>query len=420
MINTGLLLRLPFESDYSAYRRFLIANHTQSPQSVRAGLAEKLPTDYGTRCSLPDLAQQWEQKYCNQYQIPYEPPVSTSKQRAHLRNCPTCARLGYHSFLFQYPWCRYCPIHQKPLVHTCPICKKLWPIISELQTTRAKCSMCGIHYDIKKLSRMLSSTKNEGFEVLSQLDQAIEKNSTQNIHLIAVPWSPEGDIWRSTNRPESLDWVSLVYPRPQRWERVCELIGAPLQPVCIRRYAIKKHITETYPLGYYSLNPSRKCVERAIIRRILRGLTSLIKRLSPRSRPSLSGAEQHIGYLQTLDDSDIFRISFNTWRVLFSLGHHQHSLPYARYFFKPEFASLPVQPIRIWEMNMSRMRFKVPETLSMWLYSSEFWRCYLHLLGHLKTLNDALKKGYTWREYYNRLPEDAVEVAIVSRTHRRR
>ena len=400
MINTGLLLQRPFESDYSAYRRFLIANHTQSTSSIRAGLAKKVPTD-GARCSLPDLARRWEQKYCNQYKIPYKPPVSINTRRYHLRNCPTCARLGYHSYLFQYPWCRCCPIHHEPLVQICPVCQRLWPKASELQTIRSKCSMCGIHYDIMKLARMLSSTKHEGFEVLNQLDQAIEKNRTQKIHLIGVPWSSEGDTWRLVNRPDSLDWVSFVYPRPQRWEKICALIDAPLQSVCIHRYTINQYITEPDLRDYDSSNPRRILADRAITRRILRGLTPPIKRLWPSSRNSSSRISEQFGFLQTLDDSDIFRICFNTWRMLFSVGSHRHSVPYARYFFKPEFVSLPVQPTRMWEVNVSKVRFTVPETLSMWLYRAEFWRCYLHLLGHLKTFNDALQSK---RSFHDVLP----------------
>lgn len=333
MINTGLLLRRPFESDYSAYRRFLIANQTQSLLSLRAGLEKKLPTVYGTRCHLPDLAQLWEQQFCNQYKIPYHSPIVTSKRRPHLRNCPTCASLGYHSYLFQYPWFCFCPIHHKPLVQICSTCHQLWPNLSDLKTKKTSCSMCGIHYDINKLASMLITTENNGFEVLKQLDQAIQNSRKQSIRLVGVPWSQEVDIGRLVNRPESLDWVSLVHPRPQQWKRICALIGAPLQSASIRKYEISEFITEVGLRGYNSFDSGRSRVERSINRRILRELTPLIKKLSLSSRHSSSRISEHFGYFQTLDDENIFRVCFNTWRVLYSLGSQRHSVPYAQYFF---------------------------------------------------------------------------------------
>lgn len=268
--------------------------------------------------------------------------------------------------------------------------------------------MCGIHYDIKKLASMLITTENDGFEVLKQLDQAIQNSRKQKIRLVGVPWSKEVDIGRLVNRPESLDWVSLVHPRPQQWERICALIGAPLQSVSIRKYAINEIITMADLRSYNSFSIGRSRIERSIKKHILKELAPLIKKLSPPSRNVSCRISEHFGYLQTLDDESIFRVCFNTWRILYSLGGQRYSVPYARYFFRPEFPSLPEQPTRVWEVSVSNFRFKAPETLSLWLYRAEFWRCYLRLLGHLKTLNDALLMDYTWGEYYNRLPEDAI------------
>jgi len=38
MVNTGLLLRRPYESNYAAFRRFLVANQFETPTGLKAEL----------------------------------------------------------------------------------------------------------------------------------------------------------------------------------------------------------------------------------------------------------------------------------------------------------------------------------------------------------------------------------------------
>ncbi|MDR9423659.1 MAG: hypothetical protein RI567_00050 [Marinobacter sp.] len=143
-------------------------------------------------------------------------------------------------------------------------------------------------------------------------------------------------------------------------------------------------------------------------KRILRTLAPTIKRLVPSKRLVVTSDLEEFGYLRTLSYGDVLRISFSAWRVMLSPNSRHHSVPYSRYFFNTEYVNVPSPPVLLSEVEVSGERFDATETLSLQLYRAEFWRSYLGLVGHLNTLNNALRLGQTWRDYYHLLPEDAV------------
>lgn len=408
MINTGLLLRRPFESDYSAYRRFLIANHTQSGPAIRAGLAAKLLTVPGKRYALPALAQRWERAYCEHYQIPYQTPVN-NESRLNLRNCPSCARFGYHSYLFQFPWFRQCPIHQEPVVPVCPRCQRRWPLASELHNTRSECPTCGIHFDLGRLVSAAARAPKSGFEVLEELDRAVQQHHGRQLELIGDLWRSQHSDWRLENSPDSPNWISLVYPRTDTWERTCAAIDARLEPVSVSHYLIGSPVSGPSP-SPDDYPHARKAIlqERALTKRVLRGLTKPIRAFVPPHRRSTSCSSYEYGDVRPLSEREVFRISFNAWRTLYSADSRQHPLPFARYFCRPEYVDLPSSPIMLTHLTVAKQPCPIPQTLTRDLLRAELWRCYLGMVGHLVTLSNALYLGHTWRDYYRLLPDDAL------------
>ncbi len=58
------------------------------------------------------------------------------------KQCPECARVVFHSPLYDFDWMLKCPIHRVPLLQFCPTCKKGWTTISGLISN--SCATCGI------------------------------------------------------------------------------------------------------------------------------------------------------------------------------------------------------------------------------------------------------------------------------------
>lgn len=97
--------------------------------SVRAG--DDL---FNKSLSSPTLANRLKDLYpalepelgSNAVWWPFGGPVPGDTLVWSLRECPTCARSGYHSLLFQMPGIERCPWHRQALIEACPACE--WPL----------------------------------------------------------------------------------------------------------------------------------------------------------------------------------------------------------------------------------------------------------------------------------------------------
>jgi hypothetical protein len=87
IINTGLLLRRPYESEYVGIRRFLVANQSETPAALKTDLQAfgKSSAVVPEQPWLAPRARQWEQKFCEASQ-PWPQPSELLK-----RNCPCCS-----------------------------------------------------------------------------------------------------------------------------------------------------------------------------------------------------------------------------------------------------------------------------------------------------------------------------------------
>jgi len=67
------------------------------------------------------------------------------------RICPCCARLGYHTLLFQLPWVARCPWHGANLIRYCRYCTR--PFSAASSSILLKCQ-CGVDYvDVREACR---------------------------------------------------------------------------------------------------------------------------------------------------------------------------------------------------------------------------------------------------------------------------
>lgn len=132
-INLGLGLKLPYECGYSMLRRTLAANAGMSLKQFRKCYwaltkHDKYLFDKIERLN-PELAD-------------------ISKRRKNritytiIRNCPECARFGYHTFLFWLDWVHSCPMHGVPLIENCLECGQPWPDLNDIH--EVDCPACGL------------------------------------------------------------------------------------------------------------------------------------------------------------------------------------------------------------------------------------------------------------------------------------
>lgn len=64
-----------------------------------------------------------------------------------IKQCPECAKIVFHSDVYNFQWMTHCPFHKKELVIACPVCHKQWPDYSPYSYKKDidnSCPCCGI------------------------------------------------------------------------------------------------------------------------------------------------------------------------------------------------------------------------------------------------------------------------------------
>lgn len=175
MLNTGLLMRKPGESEYGRYRRFLIANHT-----LILKLAKKVNKyDSNSKYRLSKFAVLLETRFIEKNKI--KKSINTIPLKSNYRPtkcCPSCMKIGFHSFVFDYKWLEQCPVHKEDLITTCPDCNAQWPTYSELATK--KCLTCGPKINFFKLpNKPINSI--ESFKVYETIENITQSRTNKLI-----------------------------------------------------------------------------------------------------------------------------------------------------------------------------------------------------------------------------------------------
>lgn len=87
---------------------------TQRPSRVRDALCELVGINVNDAQSLWS-PEDWS---------PLQTGGALDRLCRQLRQCPECAKHGYHTALFQLPSIRQCPWHKSPLIDACPKCHR--------------------------------------------------------------------------------------------------------------------------------------------------------------------------------------------------------------------------------------------------------------------------------------------------------
>ena len=214
MLNTGLLLSKPGESSYAIYRRMLIANQTpsfitkkMSKEFESIGLVYTPSKELGTGVTshrLAFLARRKEKRLLEEFNTIRFPSSNIDLYNRYRprKQCPFCAEIAYHSYLFDLPWMEYCPIHTIKLLSHCPGCRSVWPQPSAIINNG--CKICGVNLSIKEIIK--KQTLFTGYKSLFNLAGYIEKILLGEHHKV---------VGRRVNHYSYYNQYSLIFHTPK-------------------------------------------------------------------------------------------------------------------------------------------------------------------------------------------------------------
>ena len=159
MFNNGTLFQKPYESGYGRFCRFLAANHSTdtSNAKITEALVQMLgkdswsvPSTVAVRPYKASLLQANESRFSSS-----ATPANVREMSYVLRknssighHCPDCARINFHTDIFNLYWVNICPVHGTKLVSTCPDCGGPWLPCSQLH--KSECLTCGTNLSFSK------------------------------------------------------------------------------------------------------------------------------------------------------------------------------------------------------------------------------------------------------------------------------
>lgn len=239
--NHGQLLKLDYESDYNAVRRFLICNpgfsrrHFVSYSNSRLNRLLDTPPEIiakntgkprlSTNLDFPCMVKEIQSISDNYWKNPWlrrSNWFSGAYDNVTAKwQCPQCAGISFHSHAYSIGWFNKCTIHNVEITSHCPECGKKWPKISNLFSGNL-CSTCGR----KNLTSVVQKRK-ENTKDVEQIPYAIErvwrwKISAKNA--ISILFEDHGLL----NKPSNcIDYNDPIYPGvlSSMDPKECELIG---------------------------------------------------------------------------------------------------------------------------------------------------------------------------------------------------
>ena len=147
-----------------------------------------------------------------------------------IRNCPGCAKVGYHCGYFNAPWLSICPIHGEELTMFCPECTEAWPSFSGLRLRT--CGSCGVRVSTKTLKKRGAFESDKFKNSIELLEKLFEEEVFETIHSLTecdLYWRGETALPRHNHR--SIAYPSFVAEYEQIGERSkieLEKMGVPL------------------------------------------------------------------------------------------------------------------------------------------------------------------------------------------------
>jgi|GEM_PF-5380971 hypothetical protein len=408
MLNSGLTLRRPFESELGAYRRFLIANRPLGFSRVFA-LLNQLQS--GKESQL-ELARTAEQRICSNLGISYvQPSAQFSLNR--FRNCEACARSGYHCYLFNASWIKTCPVHHLDLVSSCPNCQHPWPHPYELH--RRKCQCCGIDVKFSALAKKRALESPNTWRAMSVMDSVIQNHlGRKDLLALNASTGTEFDMNRiiSPNVDDRF-WPVLCAPRTARWVKVCRDFGVELTPIVERRFRLKQappiSLDALRRRAGYSLD---YLVSNQLRGKMFRKLKKALNDLGDDAEFEEFHFEQKYGH--HIEEGHVGWESLRLWLATTSLEPGQWQFRKSTYFKIPIWRRGPPKRPRLMDRLIHLMdgspvasgaRLEIVSgAMNTYVYQIKLWQTFLVILAISKTFRSMEGPEWRWQTYRDRLP----------------
>lgn len=181
-MNFGFDFICPFESDLSLRYHLINCNPLYSRRQLNVLTDDEQL--YHHKGQVKVIA-----KYLHRYSNSKSKGVLRPEEYRHFptqlkpKSCPDCAKIGFYSHFYSYPWMNRCPIHNKQLTKYCLSCRNSW---LESLSKNNNCKGCQIderYYDYLKARKIAKNALNETLVPLYELiEQLKEKNQKRLVY----------------------------------------------------------------------------------------------------------------------------------------------------------------------------------------------------------------------------------------------
>ncbi len=283
-LSTAQFLRRDYESDYGTQRRLIWANRLQWGSKTLRNIKSQLVfkgADISAVETFKDLSALIHKG---------EPDLAPSDElildgywpdRA-IRNCPQCARLIYHSSLYQLPWLKYCPFHHCRIVKRCPDCGRPWQKPYECRFH--KCTTCGIAIPLTMLVERQCTDSNVTKKLRRLAACLAATRSSPRLNLKCADKTKGGRPFSADHK--SIDmfdpyYPSLVVQRDSRFRSVFSALKVDIPKLSRFCFTSNDHLVHQDIDEVVLFNAAAKRIRRQVLCRYGFDLTSKPKFFSP-------------------------------------------------------------------------------------------------------------------------------------------
>ena len=408
MLNLGRVLERPYESNYNAYRRFLIANGKRSLSEIRQELRKKVEVIDTRFISLNPRRQTYElfqiyNQHSQDETIAIDRRNIAKRASTEIRNCPDCACSCFHSDFYQLTWLTHCPIHNKPITTKCPSCNQSWPLPSKIK--QRKCKVCGTTHHwggLKKANAFdMTNTCNEKLSVLDNLINTyrkVVKGKIVNLYMPNNLMSSHSSISIGNELFPSM----IVTIDPTLSHIFCEY-GIKLHKIYTSKYTISRQAEPLFQDHYYfyyeknlQLTEAKECrqevnviINKQIINRFRINVLNFPKRF-------------YFGDLSCLQDINrLPALALYVWNNLIEgngfLGGNVFQV------LQPPIPCL-IKTLTF-DDGEAEYNYNVPMEVQTIVYKFDLWRVFTHILLYLYAMRYLFKKRDEISKIYDMTPE---------------
>lgn len=383
-VNAGLGLKLPYESPYCKWRRFISANPLLRDKDLKS-LIRSMDKGY----DAPILKNENLLKLANHYDDSPDFFESVFTDTDHLskpiKSCPICSEYGYHSILFQFDWLLKCPIHGIELIKSCPTCEKPWPMPADVRSRR--CKTCG-KINIRKSPSGIPEFRDQINEKLGALAKTLSENPLQHIHFFSTR-SPYGYTHKNMP-PEDITYFDHHRLRVQDKlpDSVNDSIYKSEVGLSVERYDLSEEIHRKRWMHCNTESRERRHLTAKCKMSLLREITNSIEdRLGHEHNVQLYNPFRSASFdPETFEPTCLYCFAFSAWFHLVSaFPFHTNRLTNQYFwFFNHEPFNQYTPPVPMDMVIFKDKQYWLDVDFQEYMYTRDLRRSFLNLVYDIK------------------------------------